>query len=213
MTVQQIIDEVRQICQETDANNTHASDNVIIGWINDAVLQLCANISTLPKQEITGITSDDTITLSQNLLILDYVSILKDNRYYNLETIDFVNFSRLNKDWQNTERNQPKFLVRMTDTQWMLYPYPSNEWKNLPMTLIGSVKPSIVSSPSDVPAISITLHQSIVHYCAWKFFNLLNNPIRANAEFMAFDTFRKMNMQTATSTTGSLLSFKYRGGV
>lgn len=213
MTVQEIITEVRQICQETNPNNSHAADSDIIGWINSAILQICANISTLPKEQLIGIITDDEVNLSNDLLVLDYASILKDDKYYKLESIDFVNFVRLNPEWQNAVRNQPKYFVRLTDLKWMLHPLPTDDWKNLPMTIFGSIKPTSITSTTDTIPLSLALHQAIVHYCAWKFFLLLNNPVRANAEYMTFEMLRRQNMKTATSTTGSMLSFKYRGGV
>jgi len=211
MTAQQIIDEVRQIVQEIDVNNAHATDNQIITWINEAILQLCSVISTLPKKTITT-TSADTVILPKELLRVDYASIYdtSNGKWVKLETNDFVNFARVNPDWQNADRNQPKFLIRMTDLEWMLYPKPSTQWDNVQMTIVGSYKPNDITSTSQEPELSITIHPAIVYYAAYKYFMLLNNTQKANMAFTMYDSIRKTNISTATSTKGSLLQLRIR---
>ena len=211
MNVQSITDETRQICQELDPNNTHASDSVILGWINACTLSLCSAIDTLPKVSVSNIVAASTITFPTNLLKLDFASITDGTTYFPLETIDFVNFSRINPGYQNQPTSKPAMLIRMTDLDWMMYPAPDATWTGKAMTIIGSVLPTPLTGPTDSPQISITLHPAYPHYCAWKFFLLLNNPERAGAEYSAFDGLRKQNTGTATNTTGSLLSLKIRG--
>jgi hypothetical protein len=168
----------------------------------------------LPKVSVSGIVAADTITLATNLLRIDFASISDGATppvYTPLETIDFVNFSRIYADWQNRADNKPTHLVRMTDLRWMLQPYPSASWTGKSLTIIGSVLPSPMTDSTQSPEISITLHPAFIHFGAWKFFLLLNNPERAAASYAAYDALRKINLQTATSTTGSLLSLKLRG--
>ena len=210
MTAQDIIDEVRQICQETDPNNSHATDAVILGWINSATLSLCASIATLPKVSVSGQVAADTLTLPTNLLRMDFASITDGTTHFPLETIDFVNFVRINPGYENQPHSKPAMLVRMTDLNWMMYPNPDASWTGKALTIIGSVLPTPLTSVNDSPALSITLHQAYPHFCAWKFFPLLNNPERADAEYSVFDGLRKQNIGTATSTTGSQLAFKLR---
>ena len=211
ITVQDITDEVRQICQETDPNSSHATDAVILGWINAATLSLCASIATLPKVSVAGQVAAATITLPTNLLRMDFASITDGTTHFPLETIDFVNFVRINPGYENQPTSKPNMLVRMTDLNWTMYPNPDATWTGKALTIIGSVLPTPLTSPNDSPALSITLHPAYSHFCAWKFFLLLNNPERAGAEYSAFDGLRKQNVGTATSTTGSQLCFKIRG--
>ncbi len=214
MTVQNIIDEVRAIVQETDPNNTHKTDAQILDDINLCTTQLCSNLATLPKAELTGVTAADTITIGETLLKLDYASIsdgATTPQYSRLETIDFVNFARINPGWENAQDNKPTLLVRMTDQTWMMYPPPDATWTGKALTLIGTVLPAALTLTTQEPPISLVLHPAYPHYCAWKFFLLLNNPDRANAEYATFNAIRKINTQTATSTTGSMLQLKLRG--
>lgn len=214
MLVSDIITEVRQIVQEMDPLNTHASDSVILGWINACTLQLCSSMSTLPKVTLSTVVAANTISLPTNLIRMDYASISDGNtppQYSPLKTIDFVNFARISKDWQSQTTDKPSTLVRMTDLDWMMFPNPSAAWVGKALTLIGSTLPTPLTGFSDTPAVSITLHPAYVHYCAWKFFLLVNAPERASASFAAYDGLRKLNLGTATSTTGSLLSFKMQG--
>ena len=214
MTLQDIITEVRQICQEVSTTNTHASDSVITGWVNACTLQLCASISTLPKVSVPAIVAAGTITFPTNLLKLDYASIYDGQKHTKLDTIDFPNFQRITPMWEDQQANKPTTLVRMDDLNWMLWPTPDAASLGKPMTIIGSVLPTPLAYPADLadsPAISIAMHPCYSHYCSWKFFLLLNNPERASAEYAAFDGLRKLNTQASTSSTGSLLSFKIRG--
>ena len=211
MTVQDITNEVRQIVSETDPNNSHASDSIILGWINACTLQLCSSINTLPKVAVAGMTAADDITLPTNLLRMDFASIYDGTTYFPLDTIDFVNFARMNPGWQNQPDSKPGMLIRMTDLSWKMFPNPDATWMGKALTIIGSVLPTPLTSSSDSPALSITLHPAYSHFCAWKFFLLLNNPERAGAEYSAFDGIRKLNTGTATSTTGSQTAFKIRG--
>ena len=211
MTVQDIIDEVRQIVQETDPNNTHASDSTILGWINACTLALCSDIKTLPKVSVTGQVAAATLTFPTNLLRLDFASISDGTTHFPLETMDFVNFARITPDWENQPTNKPNLLIRMTDLNWMMFPNPDATWTGKSLTIIGSVLPTPMTSPNDSPSLSIVLHPAYPHYCAWKFFLLLNNPERAGAEYSAYDGLRKQNIGTATSSTGSQLCFKLRG--
>lgn len=214
MTVSDIIQEVRQIVQQTNAANSSVSDSILLSWINACTLELCARITTLPKVSVPGITAASTITLSQNLLRLDFASISDGATppvYRPLETIDFVNFARINPDWQNQIVSQPRQLVRMTDLTWMMFPPPDAIWTGKSVSIYGSVLPTALTLTSESPALPIVTHQVYPHYCAWKFFLAINNPERANSEYATYDTLRKIVTSTATSTTGSLLSLKIRG--
>lgn len=209
MLASEIITEIRQIVQETDEANSHASNSTILGWLNACTLQLCSTIATLPKASSTGVTAASTITLATNLLKLDFASIVDANgKHTPLESIDFVNFAKLNPSWQDSATGRPEYIVRMTDLSWMLWPSPSTPWVGKAVTLIGSVLPTPMTAFSESPAISVVLHPAYVHYGAWKFFLLVNNPERAAASFSAYDALRKMNTQTATSTRGSLQALR-----
>lgn len=211
MLASEIITEIRQICQETDENNTHASDSVILGWLNSCTIQLCSTIASLPKESVSGITADDTITLTTDLLRMDFASVSDGNtpaKHQPLQIIDLVNFVRMNPAYQDSDTGRPEYIVRMTNLDWMLWPNPSADWSGNAMTIVGSVLPDPMTSFSDSPPVSIVLHPAYIHYGAWKFFLLLNNPERAAASFSAYDALRKMNTQTATSTRGSLLSLR-----
>lgn len=210
MTAQDIITEIRQICQQTDENNTSADNNVILGWINACTLQLCSIISTLPKTEVPGIVAAAVIAMPSNLLKLDFASISDGSKHSPIDSIDFVNFARLNPNWEDTPAGKPINIVRMTDLSWKLWPSPSAAWIGKDLTLIGTVVPTPLTGFSESPAISISMHPAYAQYGAWKFFSLLNNPERAAMAYNAFDGLRKLNTQTTTSTTGSLLSLKMR---
>ena len=211
MTVQDIITECRAIVQQTNPNNSAVSDSTILSYINACTLQLCSIISTLPK-ELVSATCASTITLDKSLLRVDFVSIADANTIYHpLQTIDFTNFSRIIPEWQNQVAAQPTHFVRMTDKTWMLFPTPSAEWLGKTMSIYGAVQPDDLTQTTEEPPVSIVMHPAYPHYCAWKFFLAINNPERANAEYGIFEGIRKLNTQTATSTTGSLLAFKIRG--
>ena len=94
MTVSEIITEVRAIVQQTNPNNSNITNSSILGWINACTLQLIANLATLPKSTLTGVVLADTITLSQDMLKLDFVSVVHPTtgKHVPLTTIDFVNF-------------------------------------------------------------------------------------------------------------------------
>ena len=211
MDVQAIITETRQIVQQTDPNNSSATDTTILGWINECVDQLCSLLSTLPKANLSGVTAAATVTISQDLLRLDHASIYDGTTYHPLEKLDFNTFARLYPDYQNQPTGQPSAIIRMTDTSWMLYPAPDATWTGKALTLIGTYKPTTLALTTEVPAISVALHPAIPQYCAWKFFLLLNSPERASGEYGTFDMLRKMHTKTATATNGSLLQFKMRG--
>ena len=214
MIVQDIITRVRQIVSETDSSNSHASDSVILGWINACTLQLCSTINTLPKSKSITTTCAETITLDKSYLRLDYVSVADASTppvHKILTTIDFSNFARTSAGWEDQPAGEPSMLVRMTNLDWLVWPKPSAVWTGKAMTLIGSVLPADLTTTSAEPPVSIALHPAYPHYCAWLFFLLLNNPERAASEFSVFDGLRKMNTQTATSTTGSQQKFSIRG--
>lgn len=214
MLVSEIISETRAIVQEINPNNAHKTDAGILADINACTLQLCSNIATLPKVEVPGIVAADTITLPTNLLKMDYCSISDGGSpaiHSQLSTIDFVNFARIKSGWEDVEANKPDTLVRMTDLTWMMSPKPDATWTGKPLTIIGSVLPAPLTLTTESPAVSIVLHPAYPHYCAWKYFQVLNNPERASQEYGIFDSLRKLNTSTATSTTGSLQSLKMRG--
>jgi hypothetical protein len=211
MTAQQITNSVREIVQETDPNNCHHSDSLILDDINACTLALCSGIKTLPKVKDTSVVAADAITLSASLLRLDYASISDGGTpavHSPLITMDFVNFSKENSGWEDSADGKPTHLVRMTDTSWMMWPNPDATWTGKTLSLIGSTLPANLTSSTETPALSTTLHSAYIHFCAWIYFQVLNNPERAASEFSIFDSLRKMNLQTATSTQGSQLSFR-----
>lgn len=211
MLVSEIILETREIVQEKNASNAHKTDAGILADINACTLQLCSTISTLPKVSVAGIVAANIISFASNLLKLDYASIYDGQKHVKLDTIDFPNFQRITPNWEDQQANKPTTLVRMDDLNWMLWPNPDAASVGNAMTIIGTVLPTPLTLTTETPPISITLHPAYPHYCAWKYFLVLNNPERAAQEYATFDGLRKLNTQTATSTTGSLLSFKIRG--
>ena len=208
MTNQEIIDEARGIIQETDPDNTHVTDTLMLTWIDACTLQLFSLLNTLPKSSVTGITADDTVTLPEQLLKLDYVSIVDANdKHYPIKTTDFNNFIRLNPGWEDQEDGRPTVMVRMTDAIWMMFPNPDTDWDGKTLTLYGTVNPVTVATAISSPQISIVMHPCYPHFIAWKSFLVLNDPQRALTEYHIFNDMRKQNTRTATSTTGSQQQF------
>lgn len=208
MTYNDIIDEVRGLIQETDPNNTHVTNAVMLQWANACTLQLMSLIGTYPKARIPNLVAANTLVLPANTLRLDYASITDGTKKTKLVTIDFTNFVRMYPDWENQPADKPSMLVRMSDTEWMMYPQPSAAYLGKAVTAIGSVLPTPDTDYNAVPPVNISLHTCYPHYVAWKSFLLLNNPERAGQEFQLYDGLRKLNTRTATSTTGSLQSLK-----
>lgn len=205
MTYQDIVDEVRGIIQETDPLNTHVSNTVMLQWSNACTLQLFSLIGTYPKASITGIVAANTITLPATTLRLDYAAIADANgKYIKLRTVDFSNFVAANPDWVNQSTGQPEQLVRMTDTNWLMFPQPNATFTGKALSLYGSVLPAADTDYAASPPVNQSLHTCYPHYVAWKSFLLLNNPDRAGQEFALYDGLRKLNTRTATSTDGSL---------
>lgn len=207
MTLQDIITEVRQICQQTDPNNSQVSDATITGFANDCSIQLVASTGTLPKEEFTT-TASATVTLDTDFIKMDFASISDGTTSFPLETIDFNTFVRRYPQWQNQPLGKPQLMVRMTDLTWKVWPSPDSTWSGKTITMVGSAVPTPMSSTTDTPPFSVVLHPCYPHYCAWKFYLLLNNPERAALEYATFDAMRKINIGPATNTRGSLLAFK-----
>lgn len=208
MTLADIILEVRQICQQTDAANSQASDSSITGWANECTSQLCSILGALPKETFDSVVAADTITLDTDLLRIDYAALYDGNIYHTLNTIDFPTFAKENPDYPNTPAGQPYLLVRMTNANWEMYPKPDTTWTGRALKLVGSAVPTAMVNTTDVPPFSQVLHPAYPHYCAWKFFMLLNDPIRAANEYSIFDSIRKSNQFTATNTRGTILQLK-----
>lgn len=211
MTVQEIITRTRQIVQQTNPNNSTVSDSTILSWVNEATMQICSFLTTLPKESVSGVTASATLTLATDLLRIDFASLYDGSTYHPLVTEDFNNFVRMNPDWQNQPSGKPSHLVRMTNLNWMMWPTPDATWTGKTVAIYGSVLPDDLTSTSESPAVSVALHHAYPHYCAWLFFLALNNPEKAAAEYSIFDSIRKINTKTATATQGSLLSLKMRG--
>lgn len=209
----EIISEARGIIQELDADNSHVSDATFLQWIDACTLQLASLLNTLPKEKIQTVYADDTVTLPSKMIRLDFATIADAvaGVHHPLTTMDFVNFCKLFPEWEDQADGDPTYLIRMTDTQWMMWPPPNASAKSNLLTLVGSVNPTTGAVSTGSPELSQTLHPAYPHYLAWKAFMVLNNPARAQEEFNIFDGIRKMNMRTATSTTGSLLAIKVRG--
>ena len=210
MDLGSIITETRQIVQQTDSNNSQASDATITGWANDCTIQLCSTLSALPKEVFSSVVAAATITLDTDLIKLDFASISDGTTSFPLETMDFNSFVRRYPDYQNQPTGKPTLIYRMTNTTWNMFPAPDATWTGKSLTLIGSAVPTAMSATTDVPPFSQVMHPAYPHYCAWKFFLLLNNPQRAADEYAIFDGIKKMNTFTTTNTRGSLLSFKVK---
>ncbi len=209
MTFNDIIDEVRGLIQETDPLNTHVSDNLMIQWGNACTLQLYSLIGTYPKTKATGIVTAADITLPTTMLKLDYAAYKEANgTIHVLQTGDFSNFVRVNPAWESTPAGMPEQLIRMGDTDWMMYPNPSAQYQGLETTLMGTILPTPATLSTETPPISIVLHPCYSHYIAWKAWLLLNNADKAKEEWGLYDGLRKLNTRTATSTTGSQQCFK-----
>ena len=214
MTSAEIITRVRQIVQETDSANAHAADSTILGWLNEAIIQLVSTIKTLPKESITGEVAASTVTLSADVLRVDYAAISNGATppvYNLLDTIDFCNFVRLFPLWANQSTGQPTHLVRMTGNDWMMWPSPDATWTGKALLIYAAKKPADMVATTETPSVPLVFHSALVHYCAWLYFLLLNNQEKANGNFATYEALRQMNLKTGTTTTGSLQSFKIRG--
>jgi hypothetical protein len=143
-----------------------------------------------------------------NLLKLDYASILSHTgQHLPLTTTDFTNFVRINQGWEDTAPTRPTQLVRMDDTNWMMWPTPDASYLGQAVTVYGTLNPVIAAVPSGSPQINMVMHPCYPHYLAWKAFLQLNDPSRAGQEYAAYDSLRKQNQGTATTTTGALKHF------
>lgn len=210
MTVAEIKSEVRQIIQQLDPTNSNILDSSILGWINACTLQLCAIMTTLPKTTFTK-AAGATLTLDQTLLKIDFCSIANPTSgvHSPIKTIDYCNFVRTHPNYQDEPGKRPEFLVRMDDLVWMMWPTPVGSVFNAAtVTLVGTTIPTDLTGDAQEPPVSRAMHTVYPHYCAWKAYLALNNPERAAAEYAAYDTLKKINMQATTSTTGNLLAFK-----
>ncbi len=203
LTVQQIIDEARGLIMETDPANSHVTDSTLLLWINACTLSLCSYIQSLPKSTITSVVTADKPALPTNLLRVDYVSYLYQDKYHPIKTIDFINFLRENPQWENQPDGVPTYFVRMTDTEWMMYPPPDTAHAGLPMTLIGAVVPDDVVNTTDYPPVNQVLHPCYPHYLAWKAWAKIGNAAASGQEYGLFEKIRTENMHSATSTQGS----------
>lgn len=204
----EIITEARGIFQQVDPNNSQVSDTLMLTWIDACTLQLFSILNTLPKESVTGVVAADTITLPSKLLKLDYASILgPDGKHARLTTTDFCNFVRLNPGWEDQDSNKPAQLVRLSDTNWMMFPKPDANYIGKAVTLFGTVNPVVAATPISSPQIGLAMHCAYPHYLAWKAWLILNDPIRAQSEFGIYESLRKQNLGTVTNTTGSQQRF------
>ena len=209
MTVADIIAEARGIIQEVDPANSHVSDAQFITWINACTLQLCSVTASLPKANITGMVTAADLVFDTSLLRLDYASYTDPTgQKIPLKTVDFVNFVYENPDWENRDADRPRLLVRKDDTNWFMFPTPSATYTGLAMTIMGAVLPAPVTTTSENPPLNQVWHPVYPHYLAWKAFLVINDPARAQAEFNQYDMLRKLNLKTATSTSGSRQFFR-----
>jgi len=210
MTLQDIITNCRTIIAQVDTSVSNITDATIIGFANQCTLQLCSNIATLPKESISGVVAAQTLTLSKDLLKLDFASISDGTTHYPLDTTDFPTFIRNNPNWENQTTGKPTQLVRMTNLNWMMFPAPDSTWTGKAVSIYGSVVPTLMSNTTDEPAVSQTLHPAYEHFCAYKCFgNILNNPASSANEYAIFDGIRKLNIHTATNTRGSMLAIRF----
>ena len=200
-----IISECRGIIQQTDANNSTVSDSLLLSWIDACTLQLFSILNTLPKGAVPGLVAAETLTMPANLLKLDYASIQGPaGNHLPLTTIDFVNFCKQNAGWEDAIAAQPELLVRMDDVTWMMFPKPNTDYIGNAVTVYGTLNPVIAATATSSPQINIVMHSCYPHYLAWKSFLMINDPARAGQEYAAYDSLRKQNQGTATTTTGSL---------
>lgn len=208
MINQDIISECRGIIQETDPNNSHVTDALLLTWIDACTLQLFSILNTLPKSNIPGIVAANTITLPNTVLKLDYVSILdQSGNHITLTTTDFNTFVRTNPGWEDNQPSTPSLMIRMDDLNWMLWPKPNTEFVGQPMSIYGTINPITPATTFSSPQISVTMHVAYPHYLAWKAFLVVNDPQRAMTEYRMYDDLRKQNTKTATSTTGAVQRF------
>lgn len=126
-----------------------------------------------------------------------------------LTTTDFETLKRKFPDWENEPYGQPRYMVRMSSTEWMLWPSPSTRWYGLPMTVKGCVLPPATTDVNTSPPVSVALHSCYSHYIAWKCFLLLNNAEKAAQEYTIFDSLRRMNTKAGTQTQGALQSIRF----
>ena len=102
MLFSDIIHDVRSQLNEPDANNSHFTDAELLAWGNECTEQLCSLMHTYPKTQLSDVkTLDSTITLDDDLISVDYVSIqlynsvgVLESKHRPLICIDFDNFVR-----------------------------------------------------------------------------------------------------------------------
>ena len=203
MLGQQIIDEARGIITETDPANSHVTDPQLLAWVNQCTLQLMSYIGTYPKVK-TATACANTITLLENLLSVDYVTVVDKNGLHRpLKTIDFSNFCRCNNGWEDQSAGTPQWFVRMDVLTWMVFPNPDATFLGNVMNIYAKTLPADITT-SQEPPVSIALHSCYPFYCAWKAFLALNSPDKARDAYTTFDSLRKMNSGIATTTQGTL---------
>ena len=209
MKFSDIIADVRSQIQETDPNNSHFTDPQLLTWGNDCTLQLISLIGTYPKVSVSGITAAKTITFDENLLCIDYAAILTPTGKHSILTPwDFANFAKLHPNWEDQDANRPSEIIRMDSVTWMLYPEPDADYLGKALSIYGKKLPAVATTYTEEPPVSIALHSCYAPFIAWKCFLGLNNDVKAAQAFNMYDGLRKLNLRTATNTTGSLLNWR-----
>lgn len=185
-TLAQLITDTRRHLGETNTDNTHFSNTVLTGWLNEAYREAVEFLRHLPlTTQNFSVASGGEIELDANTITVDHARLKNpddsDNGYVELEVIKHDQLVKMDPDYENAEDDMPAYFVQTGFTTALLYPPPKASVIALttPLRTSGLNAPTALSSDNDTPDLPASIQDALAHWPAYRGFSELENQVKA----------------------------------
>lgn len=198
----ELIAETRSTINETDSSNSHFTDAVITGWLNEGINFITTRLNAFPEVERTLVPSVSAMSYVGNIISQIGAQFYNPTtaKWYALDMISTQELIACYPDYLNTEAGEPKFLIKKTASTYELYPKPNTAM------LAGSVKitaleyPNPLVSLTDIPNLPVAAHPYIFNYAAFRCFQQLDRQDSATQQIsMVTSGIKELKFQITNS--------------
>lgn len=187
-TLQNLLDDTRQIIGQPDAANSNFTDAQITKWLNDAYRRIVMSLDLWPMKERDYTVASQAVTLNSLIERVKYAKfkVQPENKFRELEIIRLDELMRLDPDWENATSGIPRYFCRTGTAAGVVYPPLNTANQNQTLRLYAMEMPTELAATTDTPDIPPSTHDFLPHWAAFRCFQFLDRTDEATVQVTIF---------------------------
>lgn len=196
----------RKLIDETDADNSHFTNQEIYDFLNQAIRYLGTDIEwPLQTAQATAVADQAVYSLPEDFISLSDVYF--DNS--NIAIIERADLSALQNNWQDAESGIPRYCYKSDNAKIGLWPKPNaDEAGNLLQIQYIKVPPDL-DDDSDTPDLHSSFNDCLPFYAAFMCEHSMGNNKRAEINMGLYEMHKKRLLSRVQRFSDDTFRFRW----